>query len=275
MNDSAVSSLWLHSTSLSPNSFLLSLTSAAVAEHARPFVALLDSGSSHCFVDELFASRNRLSVTTLPNPIPLRLFDGSAPSSVSKKTIIPITFSTGETQQINGYITKLDKNYSAVLGYDWLVQHNPRIDWIETKVMFAQTPIEPTKPPTPNVTPPAELPPSEKTSPIDIRFVSARSLTRLSRKKNNTLYLAQPNPIPESPITARSTTISPDKSPESSILLSVIPPEYHDFLDVFSGEKADELPPHRPYDLRINLEEGSKPTYGPIYSLSPTELAAL
>src|SRR5277367_1860335 len=32
---------------------------------------------------------------------------------------------------------------------------------------------------------------------------------------------------------------------------------------------------HRPYDLRINLEQGSKLTHGPIYSLSPTELAAL
>ena len=110
--------------------------------------------------------------------------------------------------------------------------------------MFAQTPIELTKLPTPNVTPPMEIPPSEKTSPIDIRFVSARSLTRLSQKKNNTLYLAQLNLIPESPTTARSTTIPSNNSPEPSILLSVILPEYHDFLDVFSGEKADKLPPH-------------------------------
>src|SRR5258708_25602423 len=47
----------LNSTSLSLNSFLLSLTSASVSEHARPFIALLDSGSSHCFVDKLFAKK--------------------------------------------------------------------------------------------------------------------------------------------------------------------------------------------------------------------------
>src|SRR5260221_7473495 len=67
----------LNSTSLSPNSFLLSLTSTSVSEHAHPFIALLDSGSSHCFVDELFAKKNKLLLSKLPSTIPLRLFDGS------------------------------------------------------------------------------------------------------------------------------------------------------------------------------------------------------
>src|SRR5260370_10542609 len=63
--------IWLNSTSLSPNSFLLSLTSASISEHARPFVALLDSGSSHCFVDEVFAKKNKIALTKLPSTIPL------------------------------------------------------------------------------------------------------------------------------------------------------------------------------------------------------------
>ena len=54
-----------------------------------------------------------------------------------------------------------------------------------------------------------------------------------------------------------------------------IPPEYHEFHKVFSGDKAETLPPHRPYDLEIMLEEGAKPIYGPIYSLSPPELVVL
>ncbi len=51
--------------------------------------------------------------------------------------------------------------------------------------------------------------------------------------------------------------------------------EYHEFCDIFSGEKADTLTPHRPYDLQINVKEGAKPIHGPIYSLSPPELMAL
>src|SRR5260221_751787 len=57
--------------------------------------------------------------------------------------------------------------------------------------------------------------------------------------------------------------------------LSGVPQEYHKFCDVFSGEKANMLAPHRPYDLKINLEEGVKLFHRPIYLLSPPELAVL
>ena len=54
-----------------------------------------------------------------------------------------------------------------------------------------------------------------------------------------------------------------------------VPEEYHDFADVFDKAKADMLALHRPYDLKINLEEGSTPPLGQMYSLSQTELVAL
>ena len=57
--------------------------------------------------------------------------------------------------------------------------------------------------------------------------------------------------------------------------LSDVPSEYHKFADVFSKTKAEILPPHHPYDLKINLEEGAQPLVGPIYSLSASEQEAL
>src|SRR5260370_3456948 len=53
------------------------------------------------------------------------------------------------------------------------------------------------------------------------------------------------------------------------------PLEYQEFADMFSGEKVNTLPPHRPYNLQINTEGDAKPFYEPIYSLSPLELTAL
>src|SRR5258708_14444540 len=137
--DSAAPVIQPNSTSLSPNSFLLSLTSASVSEHAHPFIALLDLGSSHCFVDKLFAKKNKLSLSKLPSTIPLRLFDGSTRNSVSHKTTIPLTFSTGETHRMEFYVTKLDKGYSIVLGYDWLVCHYPSIVCAETQEVLPET----------------------------------------------------------------------------------------------------------------------------------------
>ena len=57
--------------------------------------------------------------------------------------------------------------------------------------------------------------------------------------------------------------------------LSTLPEEYHDFADVFSKSKAGKLADHRPYDLKITLDEGTILPFGPIYSLSQEELATL
>src|SRR5260370_26201830 len=81
-----------------------------------------------------------------------------------------------------------------------------------------------------------------------------------------------PNPFHTSPDRLKANAAS-TAQPEDT--LSRVPQEYHKFRNVFSGEKANALAPHRPYDLKINLEEGVKPFHGPIYSLLPPELTAL
>jgi len=45
------------------------------------------------------------------------------------------------------------------------------------------------------------------------------------------------------------------ETPDLSNILS----KYHEFADVFSKTKAEVLPSHCPYDLKINLEEGARP----------------
>ena len=66
---------------------------------------------------------------------------------------------------------------------------------------------------------------------------------------------------------ADTTSLDPD--------LSTIPPEYHEYAELFSDKEAEKLPPHRPYDHQIPLEPGSTPPFGTIYSMSPTELETL
>src|SRR5258707_722363 len=121
----------LHTSSLSPNSFFLSLTSPSTHNPLQPFHALLDSGSSHSFVDEAFVIKNKIMFSYLPNPIPLRMFDRSTPSNVNKKVQMPIIFPTGEMHhlELELFVTKLDENYSLALGYNWLAWYNPSINW--------------------------------------------------------------------------------------------------------------------------------------------------
>ncbi|KAL0159610.1 hypothetical protein M9458_043335, partial [Cirrhinus mrigala] len=57
--------------------------------------------------------------------------------------------------------------------------------------------------------------------------------------------------------------------------LESIPVPYRDLAEVFSKRRAALLPPHRPYDLAIDLVPGAVPPRGHLYSLSATEHQAM
>jgi len=64
------------------------------------------------------------------------------------------------------------------------------------------------------------------------------------------------------------------KLAEASNLFN-ISSKYYKFTDVFSKTKAEVFTPHHSYNLKINLEEGTRPLIGPIYSLLASEQEAL
>jgi hypothetical protein len=66
-------------------------------------------------------------------------------------------------------------------------------------------------------------------------------------------------------------------TPESEPIadLKGIPVKYHDFTDIFSKQKANKLTPHRPYYLKININEGTYLLLGLIYLLSHSELSTV
>ncbi|MBW0490901.1 hypothetical protein O181_030616 [Austropuccinia psidii MF-1] len=61
---------------------------------------------------------------------------------------------------------------------------------------------------------------------------------------------------------------------EVETVLKVVPPAYHQYLDLFSRVKAKKLPPHFPCDHHIKLE-GLLPPVDGIYSLSSQESETL
>ena len=108
-------------------------------------------------------------------------------------------------------------------------------------------------------------PASDLSSPPSISLIGAATFTRAVRLPGSQTFR----------LCLR--TVSPDTSsvPEEPPDLFNVPPEYHDFADIFSDAKAKTLAPHRLYDLKIELEEDKPILPGPIYLLSPAELQAL
>jgi hypothetical protein len=79
------------------------------------------------------------------------------------------------------------------------------------------------------------------------------------------------NPYNDEMILVNSaTTQSPPPKPEE-----LVPHEYHDFIDMFSEELAQEIPLHHDYNHWIELKEGTTPPHGKLYNMSEVELKTL
>ena len=96
---------------------------------------MIDCGSSHCFIDDEFAISKKFPIIPIA-PMSLRLIDGSNASIISRASTCSIKFPCGTIQQIRFLLTKLDSDLQAVLGLDWLTQHNLLIDWVKSSVTF-------------------------------------------------------------------------------------------------------------------------------------------
>lgn len=54
-----------------------------------------------------------------------------------------------------------------------------------------------------------------------------------------------------------------------------VPLKYSTWSSVFTSSDVNSLPPHRPYNINIELEEGKSPLFGPMYHLTLEEYTAL
>jgi hypothetical protein len=112
----------------------------------------------------------------------------------------------------------------------------------------------------------AESEPPPKLEKPWVAFLDAATFMQTCTLDGSRCFLLNLTPEP----LARAALASADP-----VDLKDLPKEYHDFADVFSKSKAGTLAPHKPYDLKIQLEDGVSPPQPPIYSVSTSELTTL
>jgi len=104
-------------------------------------------------------------------------------------------------------------------------------------------------------------------TPPHISLINAAAFVCVCSLEGSMKYQLQLHPTDSAKVWSSSISTPPN--------LDIIPPEYCDYADVFSKVKASELPLHCNYDLKIELEEGTLPPLGTLYSLFPVELSTL
>ena len=242
---------------------------------------LIDSGSSHCFIDSSFVADHNILTTLIPL-IGVCLFDGSCNTIITQPAELLVKFPCGELFNLTFYVTLLDSSCSSGLGYNWLRQYNLLIDWSSGYITFhsvdhrgpalltspvvAETLLHQTllvNPPS-DPTPISAPTPEPHASRPHISRINAAAYLCASKLPGSVTFQLQLSP--DSTLGWAAQEVPPN--------LSFVPKDYHKFTDIFSKGKGDTLPPHHSYNLKINLEEGTPPP-NHMYSLSQSELETL
>src|SRR6202011_4605433 len=101
---------------------------------------LLDSGATGCTVNSDFIEHYQIPKQRLKQEIPLTNADGSANSDSPLKYTVVFLLQIGDHSEHRTFgIAKLD-GHDFYLGFDWLQEHNPTIDWSKGAITFTNCP---------------------------------------------------------------------------------------------------------------------------------------
>ena len=160
------------STLPDPNSLCIPLKS----DNSVLFPILIDSGSSHCFIDPQFTLQYLLFLVPIPS-IKLELIDGTISDSIINQTLkLPVKFPSSKCMTISLFMFLLDLSTPLVLGYNWLICYNPLIDWVLGSTIFCPQLLEKSNPSLTSFVRSAQLP-SHQHPYSDVLLSSASTLT--------------------------------------------------------------------------------------------------
>ena len=104
--------------------------------------ALVDSGCTGSCINQKFVDLHGLETRKLPYPISVYNADGTVNRDGSIKEFVKIRIKIQKHEEcIDLAVTNLGDT-DLYLGYEWLIRHNPTVDWIQRSITFDNCPEE-------------------------------------------------------------------------------------------------------------------------------------
>jgi hypothetical protein len=104
--------------------------------------ALIDCSATGCFIDIEWAKLNNIPTRPLTNPIPVYNVDGTANDAGAMTDIADVILRyQNHSERTKLAVTCLGKQ-SLILGYNWLRNHNPEINWQIKDVKMSRFPLQ-------------------------------------------------------------------------------------------------------------------------------------
>ena len=103
--------------------------------------ALLDSGATGSLIDRDFVRAKGINTWTLSHNIPVFNVNGSPNEAgqISEVVNVVLHYKTHSERMLLA-VSGLGKQ-NLILGYDWLKDHNPKIDWEKGEVEMTHCPL--------------------------------------------------------------------------------------------------------------------------------------
>jgi hypothetical protein len=259
--------------------------------------ALIDCGATGCFIDIKWAKLNNVPTHPLTKPIPVYNVDGTANDAGAITDIADVILRYENHLECTQLaVTHLGKQ-SLILGYNWLRNHNPEINWQTKDVKMSRCPVqcstcrveekrdakmqkstisqinacrsgafpmmvEEDEDESPHVNADETDEEAQDTGPaFDDDFDS--DVDDITIEEGDCVFMTMVHPVDPQYFVRASSTVSGRlaeafaKNSKPKDFHDIVPTSLHAYADVFSETAFDSLPEHRKWDHAIELERCS------------------
>jgi hypothetical protein len=215
---------------------------------------LVDSGAGGIFMDQNYARKHGFNLTKLEYLITARNMDGTENKQGTIRYYTDLDIQVNSKTNTERFLITGLGNQKIILGLPWLRKHNLEINWKEGTLLWRTTIMEEVSDEEEHLNRPINT--SDK---VLLEYLGMENELWINSKENLATKLA-----------SEANQKKPDLTPEQ-----LVPREYHNYLDIFDEDKANQFPDTRPWDHKIEMKSGFEPKSFKTYNLTPEEQVEL